>query len=199
MEFKEVVKNRRSIREFQSMSVREATIHELLEIISMSVSAMNLQPWKIKVVRDQELKDKVFTATFGMNQAKTCSHLLVMCADTDYPTLIAKLRDAQEEAGVPEEMRERMFQMATQIAGGMSPERRLQWSQEQVHIALGNAVNGAYSLGLGANPMTAFDPAEVARLLELPATLVPTVMVCVGYSAEPGIPKLRYSVDEIVI
>ena len=72
----------------RAMPVREATIEELLEIIGMSVSAMNLQPWKIKVVRDQETKDKVFAATFGMNQVKACSHLLVMCADTDYPTLI---------------------------------------------------------------------------------------------------------------
>jgi nitroreductase len=68
-----------------------------------------------------------------------------------------------------------------------------------VFIALGNAVNGAYSLGLGACPMTAFDPAEVSRLLELPATVVPTAMVCVGYSAEPGALKLRYPVDDILI
>ncbi len=199
MEFKEVVKNRRSIRQYQSMPVREATIQELLEIIGMSVSAMNLQPWKIKVIREQDLKDQVFTATFGQNQVKACSHLLVLCADTDYPTLIAKLRDAQAAAGVAEEMRERVFQMATQIVSGMSAERQLQWSQEQVYIALGNAVNGAYSLGLGANPMTAFDPAEVARILELPAHIVPTAMVCIGYSAEPGMPKLRYPVDDILI
>jgi nitroreductase / dihydropteridine reductase len=199
MEFKEVVKNRRSIRQFQSMPVRDATMDELLEIISMSVSAMNLQPWKIKVVKDQETKDKVFAATFGMNQVKACSHVLVMCADTDYPTLIARLTAAQEAAGVPEEMRQRMAEMATKISGGMSPERRLQWSQEQVYIALGNAVNGAYSLGLGANPMTAFDPAEVARVLELPPTCVPTAMVCVGYSAEPGTPKLRHPVQDMLI
>jgi len=199
MEFKDVVKNRRSIRQYQAMPVREATIEELLEIIGMSVSAMNLQPWKIKVVRDQETKDKVFAATFGMNQVKACSHLLVMCADTDYPALISKLCDAQTAAGVPEEMRDGMSRMATQIVSGMSPERQLQWSQEQVYIALGNAVNGAYSLGLGANPMTAFNPAEVARVLELPPTVVPTAMVCVGYSAEPGTPKLRYPVDDILI
>jgi nitroreductase/dihydropteridine reductase len=199
MEFKEVVKNRRSIRQYQSMPVRDATIEELLEIIGMSVSAINLQPWKIKMVKDQETKDKVFTATYGQNQVKTCSHLLILCADTDYPTLIARQAEAQAAAGVPDDMRERLVQMATNVSSGMTPEQRLQWSREQVFIALGNAVNGAYSLGLGACPMTAFDPAEVARLLELPATIVPTAMVCVGYSAEPGAPKLRYPVSELVI
>jgi nitroreductase/dihydropteridine reductase len=199
MEFKDVVKNRRSIRQYQPMPVRDATIHELLEIIGMSVSAMNLQPWKIVVIRDQETKDKIYAATFGMNQVRTCSHLLILCADVDHPTLIARLAQAQETAGVDEERIDRGREFATNLTNGMTAEQRLHWSQEQVYIALGNAVNGAYSLGLGACPMTAFNPAEVAKLLELPETLVPTAMVCVGYSAEPGAPKLRYPVDEILV
>jgi nitroreductase/dihydropteridine reductase len=199
MEFTDIVKNRRSIRQYQSMTVRDATIQELLEIIGLSVSAINLQPWKIKVVKDQETKDKIFAAAFNQNQVRTCSHLLILCADTDYPALIDKLVKTQEAAGVDEEMRQGTFQMVTNVSSGMTPEQRLRWSQDQVYIALGNAVNGAYSLGLGACPMTAFKPDEVARILELPATVVPTAMVTVGYSAEPGAPKLRYPVSEIVI
>lgn len=199
MEFKDIVKNRRSIRQYQSMAVRESTIDELLEIIGCSVSAINLQPWKIKVVRDQETKDRLTAAAFGQEQVRTCSHLLVLCADTDYPALIEHLGRAQEAAGVDPEMSQRVVEMAGNAANSMTPEQRLHWSREQVHIALGNAVNGAYSLGLGACPMTAFKPDEVARILSLPPTLVPTLFVSVGYSAEPGMPKLRYPVREIVI
>jgi len=199
MEFKDLVKNRRSIRQYQGLAVRESTIEELLEIIAMSVSAINLQPWKIKVVRDQETKDKLFGATFGMNHVRTCSHVFVLCADTDYPALIDRLVKAQQAAGVDEEMWQNTRTFATQIANGMTSEQKLRWSQEQVYIALGNAVNGAYSLGLGACPMTAFKADEVARILELPPTVVPTAMVTVGYSAEPGAAKLRHPVREILI
>ena len=199
MEFKDLVKNRRSIRQYQGLAVRESTIEELLEIIAMSVSAINLQPWKIKVVRDQETKDKLFGATVGMNHVRTCSHVFVLCADTDYPALIDRLVKAQQAAGVDEEMWQNTRTFATQIANGMTSEQKLRWSQEQVYIALGNAVNGAYSLGLGACPMTAFRADEVARILELPPTVVPTAMVTVGYSAEPGAAKLRHPVREILI
>ena len=199
MEFKDLVKNRRSIRQYQGLAVRESTIEELLEIIAMSVSAINLQPWKIKVVRDQETKDKLFGATFGMNHVRTCSHVLVLCADTAYPALIDRLVKAQQAAGVDEEMWQNTRTFATQVANGMTPEQKLRWSQEQVYIALGNAVNGAYSLGLGACPMTAFKADEVARILELPPTVVPTAMVTVGYSAEPGAAKLRHPVSDILI
>ena len=73
--------------------------------------------------------------------------------------------------------RQMMIGMATNVANGMTPEQRLQWSKEQVYIALGNALNGAYSLGLGACPMTAFQPPEYAEILGLPDNLVPTVLV----------------------
>ena len=199
MEFRDIVKNRRSIRLYETKPVPEETINELLEMISLSVSAINLQPWKIKVVSDQETKEKAFSAAFGQEQVRSCSHLLVLCADVDYPTLIAKLDRAQAAAGVPDEMRQRLKAMATGTSEGMTPEQRLAWSREQVHIALGNAVNGAYSLGLGACPMTAFDPPRLASLLGLPETLVPTAIVSVGYAAETGAPKLRYPVSDIVV
>ncbi len=199
MEFRDIVKNRCSIRKYEARPVPEETINELLEMISLSVSAINLQPWKIKVVSDQETKEKAFSAAFGQEQVRTCSHLLVLCADVDYPALIAKLDRAQAAAGVPDDMRERLKAMATGLSEGMTPEQRLAWSREQVHIALGNAVNGAYSLGLGACPMTAFDPSQLAQVLGLPETLVPTVIVPVGYAAETGAPKLRYPVSDIVV
>ena len=199
MEFKEIVKNRRSVRQYEARPVPEETIQELLEMIGLSVSAMNLQPWKIKVVSDQETKEKVFAATFGLEQVRVCSHALVLCADVDYPSIIARLDRAQAAAGVPAERREGMVAFATKLTSEMTPEQRLAWSREQVHIAQGNAVNGAYSLGLGACPMTAFIPAVLAQALDLPENLVPTAIVSVGYAAEEGMPKLRRPVSDIVL
>ena len=198
MEFKEIVKSRRAVRQYQDKPVPEETIRELLEITSYAVSAINLQPWKIKVVSDQETKDKLFTATFGQNQVRTCSHLFVFCADTDYAGIIRIVDKSMAAAGVPDPQREAMMELAANVANGMAPEQRLQWSKEQVYIALGNCLNGAFSLGLGACPMTAFQPPEFAKILGLPENLVPTVMVSIGYAAEDGMPKVRRSVDEIL-
>ncbi len=199
MEFKDIVMNRRAIRQYEPRLVPEDVIHELLEIIGYSVSAINLQPWKIKVVSDQETKEKVFAATFGMEQTRTCSHALILCADVDYPSIISRLDKAMAAAGIPDERREGTVAFASQVSSGMSAEQRLAWSREQVHIALGNAVNGAYSLGLGACPMTAFDPAALGRTLGLAETLIPTAIVTVGYAAEDGAPKLRHPVSNIII
>ncbi len=200
MEFKDIVKNRYAVRQYQPKAVPEETIHELLEMISYSASAINLQPWKIKVVSDPATKEQLLPVSFNQPQITGCSHLLVLCADTDYPAIIAKLDAAIAATGAPDEMRAFVIGMATDVAGRMTPEQQLQWSKEQVYIALGNALNGAYSLGLGACPMTAFDPAEYSRILGLPATVVPTVLVSVGYPAgDPPAGKLRYPVDDILL
>ena len=90
MEFKEVVKNRYACRQYLEKKVPEEIIRELIEIMGYAVSAINLQPWKVKVVSDQETKHRLFEATWSQNQVKTCSHLLVLCADVDYPAIIAK-------------------------------------------------------------------------------------------------------------
>lgn len=199
MEFEDVVKYRRAIRQYEARPVPEETIRELLEMIGLSVSAMNLQPWKIMVASDQETKEKVFAATFGQEQVRICSHALIICADVDYPSIIARLDQVQAAAGVPAERREGMVAFATKLTDNMTPEQKLAWSREQVHIALGNAVNGAYALGLGACPMTAFDPTVLARALGLPENLVPTAIVSVGYPAEEGAPKLRHPLSDIVL
>lgn len=199
MEFKDIVRNRYAVREYEDRRVPEETIRELLEITSYSVSAINLQPWKIKVVSDQKTKERLFGATFGQTQLITCSHLLVLCADTDYPTIVDRFDRALAAAGVDDDTRTSIVSFAAEISGRMTPEEQLHWSQNQVHVALGNVLNGAYSLGLGACPMTAFRPDEFARILELPANLIPTVTVSVGYPADEPTAKLRYPVEEIII
>ena len=85
MEFMDIVKNRGSIRQYEDRKVPEETIRELLEMTTYAASAINLQPWRIKVVSDQETKDKLFPVSFNQNQVRACSHIFVFCADTDYP------------------------------------------------------------------------------------------------------------------
>jgi len=198
MDFKDIVRQRYACRQYESRRIPEETIQELLEIIGFSVSALNLQPWKIKVVSDQRIKDELFGATFNQAQVRDCSHLLVLCADTDYGTILDKADNSLRAAGAPDQMRTAMMGLASDVAASFTPEQLLHWSQCQVHIALGNALNGAYSLGLGACPMTGFKAPEFARILDLPANLVPTALVSLGYAADKPLPKRRYPVAEIL-
>ena len=85
MEFKEIVKNRRSIRQYQSMPFARRPSRSCSRSSASPSRRSTSSPGRSRWSADQETKDKLFAATFGMNQVKDCSHLLVLCADTDYP------------------------------------------------------------------------------------------------------------------
>jgi nitroreductase/dihydropteridine reductase len=198
MEFKDIVMSRYATKKFDKRKIPDAKINDLLELIRFAPSAINLQPWKIKVVTDQKVKEQLKPAAFGQEQITTCSHLLVFCADPDYDSLIRRLEALLKTHGAPPEMQKMVVDMATQFTKPMSLEQRLAWSQAQTYLALGNALNGAKSLGFDSCPMGGFDPKEFTRILNIPAPLVPVMLCPVGYAADKPMPKVRFKKEEIV-
>ena len=79
----------------------------------------------------------------------------------------------------------------------MSIEGTVEWAKCHAFLAVGNAVNGAKSLGFDSCPMTGFDPNEYSRILKLPEHLVPTILCPLGYGSDKPIPKIRFPKDEI--
>jgi nitroreductase len=198
MEFGKIVMSRYATKKFDGRKIPETKINELLEMVRFAPSAINLQPWKIKVVTDQKVKELLRPAAFNQEQVTSCSHLLVFCADPDYDGLISRLGILLKKSGAPEEMQKMVIGMAIQFTSTMSPDQRLAWSQAQTYLALGNALNGATSLGFDSCPMGGFDPREFTRILKIPPPLVPTMLCPVGYAADKPMPKVRFAKEDIV-
>jgi nitroreductase len=198
MDFKDIVMQRYAVKKFNGKLVPEEKINELIELVRFAPSALDLQPWRIKVVTDQKQKEQLRPAAFNQEQITTCSHLLVFCADPDYDSLIKKLGALLEQNHIPKETQAMITGMAAQFAGGMSPEQRLAWSQAQTYLALGNALNGAKSLGFDSCPMGGFNPDEFIRILKIPKPLVPVMLCPVGYAADKPMPKLRFRKEDIL-
>ncbi len=59
MEFKELVKNRRSCRSFETTGVSEETIAAILGAGTWAPSPLNMQPWEFLVVTDPRKKAEV--------------------------------------------------------------------------------------------------------------------------------------------
>jgi nitroreductase / dihydropteridine reductase len=198
MEFGKIVMSRYATKKFDGRKIPEARINELLEMVRFAPSAINLQPWKIKVVTDQKIKEELKPAAFNQEQVTSCSHLLVFCADPDYDSLIARLSALLKKSDAPEEMQKMITGMAVQFTKPMSPEQKLAWSQAQTYLALGNALNGAKSLGFDSCPMGGFDPKEFSRILKIPAPLVPVMLCPLGYAADKPMPKVRFAKEDII-
>lgn len=198
MQFADCVMQRYATKKFDSRTIPDAKVSELLELVRFAPSALNLQPWKIKVITDKKLKEELYGASFNQEQVTSCSHLLVFCADTEYDSLIRRLENLMQENHLPPEMIGKVISMASGFVKGMTPEQRAAWSQAQTYLALGNALNGAKALGFDSCPMGGFDPAAYSRILRIPAHLVPVMLCPIGYAADNQGPKIRFAKNEIV-
>jgi len=198
MEFSEVIAQRWATKRFEDRPVPDAVIDRLLEMIRLAPSGLNIQPWRIKLVTDPSLKEQLSAAAWDEPQVKSCSHLLVFCADTDYAALVEKLLAGMKANGVPDKVYDIVKGIAAEMAH-MPPDAWFAYAQGNVFIAVSYALLGAKDLGLDSCPMTHFQPAEYARILGLPANLVPVMLCPVGYAADAAPPKWRYPKKDLLV
>ena len=80
----EIIRNRRTIRRFESDPVSEEKIEKILEAGRWAPSFSNLQPWKFIVIKDQSLKNALDKAAresvlhLGINEAPV---VILVCVD----------------------------------------------------------------------------------------------------------------------
>jgi nitroreductase len=79
MDLMEAIKTRRSIRKFRETPVPENLLKEVLNAGRLAPSADNAQPWKIIVVRDVQMKQRVTQACNGQKFLVQAPVVLVVC------------------------------------------------------------------------------------------------------------------------
>jgi nitroreductase len=198
MEFKDIVKERYATKKFDGRTIPDEKINELFDIIRFSASSSNVQPWKIKVIKDKATKELLLSASYNQPQIMSCSHLLVFCADTDLTGKLKKIVDLMKAEKSPEQNIKEYTAMVEGMLSKMpSEETQLSWSQRQLYLALRNAINGAKSLGFHSCPMEGFSPEQYSEILKLPKNIVPTALCTIGYAADVPRPKLRLKKEDV--
>ena len=176
MDFSQLIARRQSVRSYQDKPVEEEKIAQLIEAVRLAPSASNSQPWKLIVVNDPALKDKVARATFS---ALVSFNKFVIQAPVLAVLVIEKPK------------------IVTQI-GGLLKDR--EFSLIDIGIAAEHFCLQAAQLDLGTCMLGWFDEQAVRRLLNIPGHKRIGLIIALGY-AEEGYPlrgKTRKSVEEIV-
>lgn len=81
----EVIKTRRSIRNYQKKPIEEKKLNEILKAAMFSPSARHTRAWEFIVVKDQATKDKLAATKDGSTFANKAPAVLVICSqEFDY-------------------------------------------------------------------------------------------------------------------
>ena len=153
----DLVKHRKSIREFLDRPVERDKIMMCLQAARIAPSASNSQPWKFIVVDDRQLKDKLckaaFTSIYSFNSfCKTAPVIVVIVSEKS--KFLARI-------------------------GGMF--RGTQYYLIDIGIAGEHLVLQAEDLGLGTCWIGWFDEGAVKSMLNVPEQKKIDVLIALGY------------------
>ncbi|MEI6138106.1 MAG: NAD(P)H-dependent oxidoreductase [Mariniphaga sp.] len=186
--------------------VSEEGLEKLLEAIRLSASSFGLQPYKVLVVTNPEIRAELRKASWGQPQITDSSALLVFAVKSTITTdtvdqfinLVAETRNA------PKEALSEYQNMMNGTVGSRTPEQLENWASKQAYIALGFGLVSSAILGIDSCPMEGFSPEDYDRILELDKLgLKSKVVLAVGYRSEADkyqqYPKVRFSKEDFFV
>lgn len=81
MDILEIIKNRRSVREFQKKEIPKEIIEKLIEALIWAPSAGNLQSRKFYFIFNQKIKEELAKVALGQDFIAQASLVIVGCTD----------------------------------------------------------------------------------------------------------------------
>jgi len=189
-----------------SKKLTNTQVETLKKAFNLTPTSFGLQPVKMIITKDQELKDKIFQHSFFQEQVKTCSHLLVICIDTvvNEKTIDTYFDYEKKVRGTTEDVVGAFRKQLKDMYGNMSKEDIERSSIYQTYIALGNLMTVCAVEKIDNCPMEGFVPAKIDSILHLKdKNLNSVLMLPVGFRAEDdimsGMKKVRKPLENIII
>lgn len=173
--FTEVMRSRRSVRQFSPRPVPQKAIESIIETATLAPSGANRQPWRFVAVQDAELKRQIregaeaeerefYAGRAGETWLEDLSHLGTD-ADKGFlevaPWLIVVFRLSVGDDG-----------------------SKVYYAEESVGIATGMLLAAAHHAGLATLTHTPSPMRFLSELLKRPANERPYMLIPVGYRAD---------------
>lgn len=159
----------------------------LKEAIRLSTSSYGLQPYKVLIVENPEIRAQLQPVSWGQAQITEASHLFVFANIIDvqdihideYISNIANTRELNIEdlKGYADFMKSKITPLET--------NKKAIWTSKQTYLALANLMNAAAELKIDVTPMEGFEPEKYNEILGLNELgLNASLVATIGYRHE---------------
>ncbi|MBI5812014.1 MAG: nitroreductase family protein [Deinococcota bacterium] len=192
---KEAAESRRSIRKYKPDPIPREQLEEILSLALKAPSANNLQPWRIAVVQDPTLKERLREA--ANNQAQVSAAPTVLVIYSDMKDTLDHVEETFHPGFPPEEVAARAERIRNMWAPRSDQERET-WGVGQAYILLGYLTLLLKAYGYDSNPIGGFNPAKVKEALDLPAHVAIAALLPAGIAAEEGYYHHRHPLNRVV-
>lgn len=168
----DVIRERRSIRNYESKEIPRGKLQTILEAVQMTPSWANTQCWEIIVITDPAIKERLQEAVPKANPA----HKSITAA----PVILA-LCAKKGTSGYYKDV------VTTQYGD---------WFMFDMGLAAQSISLAAHSLGLGSLIIGLYDHARAKEVLGVPEGIDQVALMTLGYSSKVPSPPKRRDITE---
>ena len=197
MSFLALAKSRYTTKRYDAnQKIADEIIGQLKEIVRLSPSSINSQPWKIIFVSDEKTKQALAGVSyFNEQKINEASHLVVF-------SVIDSVEKFEEQ--IQQNLPEGSVNYYNKYLRPLSEAEIKSWLQHQVYLSLGFFLSACAGLGIDSTPMEGIQTEAYNQVLQLNGYKV-LFAVAIGYrspddSNQPTVkPKSRLPLEQIVL
>lgn len=177
----------------------------LLEVIRLAPSSYGLQPLKIMVVENPDIRRALRERSWNQPQITDASHLIVLCSnrsimEKDIDEMISNTAITRE---LEHSSLSRYSDFLKRTIGNLKEDHMTEWNIRQAYIALGHLLHACAQMKIDSTPMEGFDAEGYQEILGLDKKHLKAAVVCaIGYRSteddQQYLPKVRKSMKDLV-
>lgn len=202
----DALKWRYATKKMNGQAVPQEKVDYILEAAKLAPSSSGLQPYKLFVITNKEVKEKLRAVSFDQSQVTDASHVLVWAAWDGYSLdkISAVFDKTIAERGIPADAMDEYKQRLWGMYEPLGQEWHANHAAKQAYISFGIAIAAAAEQQVDATPMEGFIPAEVDKLLGLNELGLKSVLILpLGYRDDANdwlvnLKKVRTSKEEFI-
>ncbi|OJU74839.1 MAG: NAD(P)H-dependent oxidoreductase [Bacteroidetes bacterium 47-18] len=184
MEIIEALQWRYATKKMNGMPVAADKVATILEAARLAPTSSGLQPFRVIVVTDPELKAKIQPIAYGQSQITDASHLLIFAAWDKYTDerIDSAFELMNAKRGLPSDTTDEYKNGLKAHFATLTEEQQAAHAAKQSYIAFSAAIVAAAMQEVDSTPMEGFDNAALDKLLELDkAGLRSATILALGY------------------
>lgn len=198
---------RYATKKFDSSKIlSEEKLNILKETFNLTATSFGLQPIKMVIVSNPEIKEQLMPFTYYQPQVRDASHVLVLCIEKEIDTdfIIDHFKRVEDTRKTPREILDRFENELVNTFEGWNADQIRQWMINQLYLTLGALLSICAIEQIDSCPMEGFEPEKYDKLLGLDKMGLESVIVLpVGYRDEEDffltLKKVRRGVEEVTI
>ncbi len=186
--------------------VSDSDLDILLEAVRLAPSSLGIQPWRVIVIVDKEMKTRLKAAAYNQAQIGDASQVIVFTSrkSLDEHYVDSYLENVMKVRNQKNEDVQGYKKMIMNSYANRTPEGVKEWNSRQAYIALGILLETAALMNIDACPMEGFDIAQFDRILGLEKTEYScAVIAAIGYRSENDkyafAKKVRFCKEELIV